>query len=46
MGRVLEKGPLDLEATEMAIRASMQRVGGLLLERLLNGDSAGYEGGA
>ncbi len=28
----------------MAIRASMHQVGGVLLERILNGDSAGYQG--
>lgn len=34
---------MDLEATEMAIRASMHGVGGVLLERLLDWDS-GYRG--
>ena len=34
----------DLEATEMAIRTSMQALGGLVLEKLLNSDSGGYAG--
>lgn len=38
------KGHVDLEASEMAIRASMQRVGGRLLEKLLNADKGGYRG--
>ena len=35
---------MDLEASEMAIRASMQQVGGRLLEKLLNADKGGYRG--
>lgn len=34
----------DLEAAEMAIRDSMHAVGGVVLEKLLNGDGGGYEG--
>jgi hypothetical protein len=37
-------GHLDLEATEMALRAAMHQVGGRLLERLLNADGGGYRG--
>jgi len=42
MGRVLQDrqrlGHLDLEASEMAIRAAMHQMGGVLLEKLLNSD--------
>jgi hypothetical protein len=34
----------DLEAAEMAIRASMHAVGGVMLEKLLNSDGGGYAG--
>lgn len=34
---------MDLEATEMALRSSMHRVGGVLLEKLLDSDT-GYRG--
>lgn len=48
VSRVLQDGQrlghLDLEATEMAIRASMHKVGGVLLEKLLNCDGGGYCG--
>ena len=48
LGRVLGRGrrgaSLDLEASEMAIRASMHQMGGLLLEKLVNADSGGYRG--
>ena len=37
-------GHLDLEATEMALRAAMHQVGGRLLEQLLNADGGGYRG--
>jgi hypothetical protein len=37
-------GHLDLEATEMTIRASMHQVGGVLLEKLLNADGGGHRG--
>lgn len=37
-------GHLDLEASEMAIRAAMHQMGGVLLERLLNCDGGGYRG--
>jgi hypothetical protein len=35
---------LDLEASEMAIRAAMHQMGGLLLAKLLNCDGGGYRG--
>jgi hypothetical protein len=37
-------GQLDLEAGEMAIRAEMLEIGGLVLEKLVNGDGGGYHG--
>jgi hypothetical protein len=37
-------GHVDLEASEMAIRASSHRLGGSLLEKLLNADGGGYRG--
>jgi hypothetical protein len=37
-------GHLDLEASEMAIRAAMHQMGGVLLEKLLNSDGGGYRG--
>ncbi|MFQ5920354.1 MAG: ISKra4 family transposase, partial [Thermoplasmata archaeon] len=37
-------GYLDLEASEMAIRASMHQMGGAVLEKLLNADGGGYRG--
>jgi hypothetical protein len=39
-----QKARLDLEGSEIAIRASMQEVGGHLLEKLLNADQGGYRG--
>jgi hypothetical protein len=44
LGAGQPRGRLDLEASEMAIRASMHDLGGLLLERLLNADGGGYRG--
>jgi hypothetical protein len=48
IGRVLQDrqrlGHLDLEASEMAIRAAMHQMGGVLLEKLLNSDGGGYRG--
>ncbi len=47
-GRVLKewqgRGEPDLEAGELAVRASMHRLGGRLLEKLLGADGGGYEG--
>jgi hypothetical protein len=37
-------GHLDLEALELALRSSMHQIGGVLLEKLLNSDEAGYGG--
>ena len=37
-------GHVDLEASEMAIRASSHQMGGSLLEKLLNADGGGYGG--
>jgi hypothetical protein len=37
-------GHLDLEASEMAIRAAMHQMGGALLGKLLNADAGGYRG--
>lgn len=37
-------GHVDLEASEMAIRASSHRMGGSFLEKLLNWDGGGYRG--
>jgi Uncharacterised protein family (UPF0236) len=39
-----QKGHVDLEASEMAIRAASHRIGGRLLEKLLNADEGGYQG--
>ena len=33
---------LDWEAVEMTIRSSMHKMGGLLLEKLVNSDAGGY----
>lgn len=45
VGRLLRQaGGLDLEATELAIRASLHEVGGVLLAKLLNSDGGGYKG--
>ncbi len=48
VSRVVGPGPrlgsVDLEASEMAIRALMHQMGGLLLGRLLNADGGGYQG--
>ena len=37
-------GHVDLEASEMAIRASSHQMGGSLLKKLLNWDGGGYRG--
>ena len=37
-------GHLDLEATEMTVRAAMHRVGGVLLGEILNADGGGHRG--
>jgi hypothetical protein len=37
-------GHVDLEASEMAIRATMNQMGGVLLAKLLNCDGGGYRG--
>ncbi len=37
-------GGLDLEASEMAIRATMLKVGGLCLGQVVNADGGGYRG--
>jgi hypothetical protein len=37
-------GHLDLEALALALRSSMHQIGGVLLEKLLNSDEAGYAG--
>lgn len=48
IGRLLQDrqrlGHLDLEASEMTIRAAMHEMGGVLLEKLLNSDGGGYRG--
>jgi hypothetical protein len=41
---VEQRGHVDLEASEMAIRAASHRIGGSLLEKLLNADGKGYQG--
>jgi hypothetical protein len=38
LGRLLRQDGLDLEASELAIRAAMHEVGGVLLGKLLNSD--------
>ena len=43
-GDVRRRGHLDLEASEMAIRSSVHRLGGSLLEKLVNADGGGYRG--
>jgi hypothetical protein len=48
VGRLLQDaahlGHLDLEASELAIRATMHEIGGRVLEHLLNADGGGYRG--
>src|SRR3990170_1998629 len=48
VARVLQDGQrlghLDLEASEMALRAAMHQLGGRVLEQLLNADGGGYRG--
>ena len=39
-----QKGHVDLEASEVAIRAASHRIGGRLLEKLLNADDGAYQG--
>ncbi|MEK7118674.1 MAG: ISKra4 family transposase, partial [Patescibacteria group bacterium] len=41
---ITQLGHIDLEASEMAIRATSHRIGGRLLEKLLNADGGGYRG--
>jgi hypothetical protein len=41
---ISHQGHIDLEASEMAIRAASHRIGGSLLEELLNADGGGYHG--
>jgi hypothetical protein len=41
---IRQHGRVDLEASEMAIRATSHRIGGSLLEKLLNADGGGYQG--
>ena len=43
-GDVRHRGHVDLEASEMAIRSSVHRLGRSLLEKLLNADGWGYRG--
>ena len=38
------QGHLDLESLEMHIRASMQDVGSVMLEKLINSDGGDYRG--
>jgi hypothetical protein len=46
LGRLLRPGQsgLDLEASEMAVRKAMHQIGGVLLEKVINADGAGYGG--
>ena len=39
-----QRGSMDLEASEMAIREAMHKLGGVLLEQLLNADDGGHQG--
>jgi hypothetical protein len=39
-----QTGHIDLEASERAIRSSVQQVGGHVLEKLMNADGGGYQG--
>jgi hypothetical protein len=41
---IAQQGHIDLEASEMAIRATLHRIGGRLLEKLLNADGGSYRG--
>jgi hypothetical protein len=43
-GDIEQRGHVDLEASEMAIRAASHRIGGSLLQKLLNADRGGYQG--
>lgn len=43
-GDIQRGGQVDLEASEMAVRAASHRIGGRLLEKLLNADGGGYQG--
>jgi len=38
------RGSIDLEASEMAIREAMHKLGGVLLEELVNADGGGHHG--
>ena len=44
LGEWQRQGQPDLEAGELAVRASMHRLGGRLLEQLLGADGGGYQG--
>ena len=44
MNRLLGPEAVDLEASEMGIRSAMHRLGGTLLEKVLNADGGGYSG--
>ena len=44
MSDIRQRGRMDLEASEMAVRAASHRIGGSLLEKLLNADGGGYRG--
>lgn len=44
VARLLQPGRLDLEASEMAIRATMHRMGGVCLGQVINADGGGYRG--
>jgi len=41
---IAQRGHVDLEASELAIRAASHRIGGRLLAKLLNADDGGYQG--
>jgi hypothetical protein len=41
---ITQQGHIDLEASEIAIRATSHRIGGSLLEKLLNADGGSYSG--
>jgi hypothetical protein len=43
-GDLRHRNHLDLEAGEMLLRSSVHRLGGGLLEKLLNADGWGYRG--
>jgi hypothetical protein len=49
LGRLLGTGsgqkPLDLEASEMAVRVSMHQIGGVVLEKVINADGGEVHAG-